>query len=269
MIRLALTALFTMSLMVVPLGSASADVGNCSDNPDNKYSETCITQSMQAGPWGGLFARWNSGHLAISQARAQEGHFFLHAIWLYSHWNTSRTFLELGDIAGISGLWERWFYWIDGTVGYMEHLIRRSPDDDLQRSYQIQWEGSGPQQGWKLHINFEQVAGYSATTPVIPWIPATEMASQKAFAGLETTNGAFALLSGQSQTHTVSSSGLETFRTDSLQLRSTACCSWNFWASSLSQVDGPQPCPVSPPYACYNGENISGGPSTWNANKPR
>jgi len=249
---------------------AEADTGDCAST-SNRVALSCLLASMQAGPWGGLYARRNSADLNISQAEALAGRWFQHAMWLYNRSGfPDYTWLELADTAGFAGRWERHWIWIDGTSGYVEHDIQQSPNDDLLYAYQISWSGSGSTEGWKLYINGGQVAGYPVT-PVITWIQPSQMSSQKAAVGFETPSVTFPLDgSGNSQSNTRNgSNAVETFRTDSLQVMDSTCCVWRSWLSNKAQVDGPQPCTGTSGYACYNGESATGGPTTWNANKPQ
>lgn len=270
-LRFSAVALVVVATALTVGGHAEA-TGICTDNPNNKFSVTCIKADMLPGPWGGAYARWESKALNISQPAALAGGFLEHTLWLYSDYTIQPdgtcptcTWLEIGDSAGFANQWWRWFYWVDGTTGYVEHAISQAPNDNAWRSYEIQWEGSGVTQGWKLYLNGSQVGGYSSTTPIITWKAPNLMANQRASSGLEATNSAFYLSGGNSNSNT----GTDTFNVTPLQLRSVTCCTWWNWPSNYADVDGPQPCPASPPYACYNGENATTGPATWNSNKPR
>jgi hypothetical protein len=278
-----------LATLALPARPALAQLGPCSANPSTYVSKACLKAGMGSGPWGGMYSQWNSTSLNISRALAEANpprDFVEQGIWYYNNFGPSTTWLEVGDTAGIAygqprvGHWERWWLWVDGTRGidfYTEHRVAQSPSDGGIHSYEIQWNGSGPTQGWGVYIDGGLVGGYGAppgpdnnNNLLLSWDNPNNFFNFRVLAGLEITSAAFALNpDGTSNSNTRDINNVtQTFDFNPLQVRDIICCAWSNWPNGTSQVDGPQPCDsASPPYACMNG--VAPTVSEWLENKPR
>jgi hypothetical protein len=189
---LSIAALVIAGLLAVPGGSAHADVGNCSNNANNKVSWVCHYRDTQ---FSGAYVEWQSTSLNITQATANAGEFISEMLILRDRYYDppNSTFLEVGDTAGGGniighvGEWARMWYWVNATTvgGYTEHFIQYAPGggtgDGLNRSWGMQWESAD--NAWVIYI-----AGSRKVT-VTSWKQPIQTAGMKMLTGLEIYNG--------------------------------------------------------------------------------
>jgi hypothetical protein len=240
-------ALATTSLILYARPAASLS-GACSGNSLIYVSMFCYVSSNR---WSGVFAKWPSVALNVSQSWAQQGHFISEATWLY---NQNSQWLEIGDTAGGSNIvghvneWARMWYWVDGTGPEIDNFYNYSVLDYVTRSYGVQW--NAPNASWDVCFNG------SCQFSVYTWSDPATFTATDAVAGLEVGAGGSPL---------DANSNSENFLVTENLLRDPNG-NWVAYPSALKQVD--LPCGTAP--TCLQGFWSSTPPpyTNWNNGKP-